>query len=633
MSDVMELEARLKNYITPELEKISNSMDSLAGSTSKGTKEIESGFDGLNKTTGILLKSFLGLASARQAIRFFFECRDAAQDYQKVQLQLKASLGYTSAALNAQADALMKKLTIDDEQITSIQTAISYFTKDEEQIKKLTKASLDFAAATGIDGVSAARLLGRSIEYQDRMLARYGITVNKSGGELKKIDSIIDGVNKRFGGQAEALAQSNDLWDKFKLTIGETKEAIGLFMKSDFWTGKIENKGAEYVAFMEYNYKNAKKILENADSYSAEVVARAKARISEYESDPAIKEGRSARFKNDMSKYFEDMKKSNELTIKMQEELWDLTDSGKIKNLENQMNKELLNKEYTEQQKYLITEKYEYKINELRKKISEEQNKKDNELDRQARELFDLEIKRRMDDSEAEEKANEDHVNLMNERIVSIMNWNNKVHEKEKKDAHDQMELDKKKAKQKIENIQYAADASFETMGAIAKATKMGSAAQKTIDIAQATANMALGISKALAPGLQWQIPFIAALGAAQIATIASQKYAYGGIVPGNQTAGDRIPAMVNSREMILTMGQQSTLFDMLSRPNNIYNSSANNVLSNESSNINLNISVGGGNYDMKAAQFTVDQLIPVLGDALVRAKNEGRLRQYETAR
>src|SRR5690606_27926084 len=40
--------------------------------------------------------------------------------------------------------------------------------------------------------------------------------------------------------------------------------------------------------------------------------------------------------------------------------------------------------------------------------------------------------------------------------------------------------------------------------------------------------------------------------------------FASGGIVPGGSFQGDRVPALLNSGEMILNAGQQSNLFDML---------------------------------------------------------------------
>ena len=54
---------------------------------------------------------------------------------------------------------------------------------------------------------------------------------------------------------------------------------------------------------------------------------------------------------------------------------------------------------------------------------------------------------------------------------------------------------------------------------------------------------------------------------ASVIAAMANiPKFANGGIVPGNLYSGDRVPAMVNSGEMILNRSQQGRLFDILNR-------------------------------------------------------------------
>lgn len=88
----------------------------------------------------------------------------------------------------------------------------------------------------------------------------------------------------------------------------------------------------------------------------------------------------------------------------------------------------------------------------------------------------------------------------------------------------------------------------------------------KMLLIAEAYANVHAGVTKAYAQGGVLGIAMgagVLAAGLAQIAQIKAQKFAYGGIVPGNSTVGDRVPAMVNSREMIITQAQQSQLWNM----------------------------------------------------------------------
>ena len=88
----------------------------------------------------------------------------------------------------------------------------------------------------------------------------------------------------------------------------------------------------------------------------------------------------------------------------------------------------------------------------------------------------------------------------------------------------------------------------------------------------QATANVAMGVAKALAEGGPYAGPILAALigasGAIQIATITANKpknpsFATGGIVPGSSYSGDRVQANVNSGEMILNAQRQRNLWDM----------------------------------------------------------------------
>ena len=65
-------------------------------------------------------------------------------------------------------------------------------------------------------------------------------------------------------------------------------------------------------------------------------------------------------------------------------------------------------------------------------------------------------------------------------------------------------------------------------------------------------------------------IPFVGiALGLAGVAAIIAAmssmpRFASGGIVPGASFAGDKVPALLNSGEMILNSSQQSNLFNML---------------------------------------------------------------------
>lgn len=90
--------------------------------------------------------------------------------------------------------------------------------------------------------------------------------------------------------------------------------------------------------------------------------------------------------------------------------------------------------------------------------------------------------------------------------------------------------------------------------------------------IAQAVATMALSFANALKNCGSWYEWLVFGItGMTQLVSMVSQikqltagGYAEGGIVPGNNFAGDKVMAMVNSGEMILNTHQQKNLFDML---------------------------------------------------------------------
>jgi len=98
--------------------------------------------------------------------------------------------------------------------------------------------------------------------------------------------------------------------------------------------------------------------------------------------------------------------------------------------------------------------------------------------------------------------------------------------------------------------------------------TKQGSDAQKALSIASATISTYTAATHALedtrpaflGPAVAASI---VAAGLANVAKIAGAKFATGGIVSGYSTSGDRVPALVNSGEMILNKNQQTELYGL----------------------------------------------------------------------
>jgi len=666
MSEVMEIEARIKDLISGELKNITKVMEDTARKGEDTSKRNRQANDMVSKSVmdlksswniaSIAAGSFVGAMGAMSVLNtvknFLIGVRNETKEYYASQLRLNASLGYTSNALSQQAEILQDRLKIDDDITRGIQTTISYFTKDENKIKELTQATLNFSAATGIDANSAAMLLSRAIEGSTMGLSRYGIKIQDATNDLGRIDNIIAAVNGRFGGQAEALAKSRDAWDGLSLSIKDAQKSIGLFMDKSFGIGntKLSDRSKEFAETL---------IKTSTDSDKAIV-----------QSDDEKNKQRDANFKNFMKNYFTGLKEQNAVTIKLQEELWKQTEEGQIKILNKQMATELSKTTLTEEQKNLIRQRYAVQIDKIQESIDQKELARQRNLNSQMEQIVAKNAQKDIEENKfklEQAKITTDELNRLEEtRIQGISNTYQRDNELlklkqkkelaefdgneaakkiveqrhvversnlDKKQIEDRKKDDKKLTDKKIENQEFAADSSFKIIRNLAAASKASSAIQKTIDIGQATANVALAVTKALAtPGGKWQIPWIVALGATQVAAIAAAKYQGGGIVPGNGK-GDTVPSMLTPGEMILNMGQQTELFKLLNRPSSVSNT-ANSFSSSVNSPIAVNINVGsGGNYDLRAATMTVDSLVPLLGDALVKAQREGRLHQYETAR
>lgn len=128
--------------------------------------------------------------------------------------------------------------------------------------------------------------------------------------------------------------------------------------------------------------------------------------------------------------------------------------------------------------------------------------------------------------------------------------------------ALDQFNLEQKFAHDKADLEYKAALASWDIQVALA----IGQAAQATLNAFSSTAAIPV-IGPGLAP---FAAAFAAGVGLVQVgAVVASKpqppKFATGGIVLGNSMTGDRVPALVNSGEMILNAAQQALLFKIAS--------------------------------------------------------------------
>ena len=142
--------------------------------------------------------------------------------------KLETALGKTSKGLLAQASALQRVTSFGDEAIISAQALIAAFVDDEEQIKAATEATLDLAAAKGMDLTAAADLVSKTLGSSTNSLSRYGIEVEGAVGSSSRLNSLTESIAKTFGGQAKE--QTNTLtgsMTQLSNIIGDISENIG----------------------------------------------------------------------------------------------------------------------------------------------------------------------------------------------------------------------------------------------------------------------------------------------------------------------------------------------------------------------------------------------------------------------
>lgn len=135
--------------------------------------------------------------------------KELAGDYEKMAKELQGVTIYEDDAIKAAQAQMQAYLG---------QTRIS---------KELMTATLDLAAAKKMDLASAAEMVGKSVGTSTNALARQGIELDKNLPKSERMTKVIEGLQKAYGGQAEAQAQGLGSLTQMKNAVGDLLEAVG----------------------------------------------------------------------------------------------------------------------------------------------------------------------------------------------------------------------------------------------------------------------------------------------------------------------------------------------------------------------------------------------------------------------
>jgi len=174
-------------------------------------------------------------ASVRNLTGFIKESIDLAgvqeKAVKKLDTAIKTAGIHTEGAserLQEYASSLQKVTTYGDETIIEVEAMLATFGASEDVIQDATMATLDMAEAMDMDLKAAAILLGKAIAGETGTLSRYGIIIDHDKYATEGFSVVLDALNSKFGGQAQAAAETYEgRLEQLKNVFGDMKEDVG----------------------------------------------------------------------------------------------------------------------------------------------------------------------------------------------------------------------------------------------------------------------------------------------------------------------------------------------------------------------------------------------------------------------
>lgn len=234
--------------------------------------------------------AFAGLFAAQQIVGFFKDSVKEALEAEKAVKQfnfaLKAAGVYTdevSKSFQDYASSLQKVTGVQDEVILKgAQTLIQIGELSGSALNRTILASLDFAAARGIDAAEAFDMLSRAAQGNVMPFAKLGVEFQKNATDAQKFEQVLGFIEGRFKGAAEqatlgfqgALNNLSNTWSDLLENFGKgvtessfAVQAINALSESLKWVqvfasaawAQIKNMGAalEYLGAIGVSTMNA----------------------------------------------------------------------------------------------------------------------------------------------------------------------------------------------------------------------------------------------------------------------------------------------------------------------------------------------------------------------------------------
>ena len=265
-----ELDLNAKKFLAA-LKKVNTGLGKTATATKKATGAQAQMRKGMGRTVvkiAALVSAYVGLkAIIKGTSTLMTESSQAARDFELVVRSLSTSLGLQGArnitgtvdALREYASELQRTTAFSDNFTLKVAQTLTVLGVQQKDLKKYTKAILDYSSATGNDAVTAARLFGKTFggalgELSEALPALKSLTK-----EQLEAGEAFEFAAKAFAGFSEEVAASSaglksqaenafgDLQKQLGAVINPFKDEWNKFILGiwESWTAGVdENRGA-----------------------------------------------------------------------------------------------------------------------------------------------------------------------------------------------------------------------------------------------------------------------------------------------------------------------------------------------------------------------------------------------------
>jgi len=186
-----------------------------------------------------------GIGAITAAYKISVAASDEAEAAQlkltKAMLKNRGETRATVAAVADLAGEIQKKTPVDDESLKNGAAQLAMFGMTGRQIKAMLPALADYLVvtkgvnATSEDSVAAAKLMGKAWAGNTGALRKQGIILSKAqeaivkhGTASQRTAVIIQAIQSRMGGQAEALGQTPEgIKKRWEQQLNEVEESAG----------------------------------------------------------------------------------------------------------------------------------------------------------------------------------------------------------------------------------------------------------------------------------------------------------------------------------------------------------------------------------------------------------------------